>query len=426
MSALGNIIKKELRELLTPGTILPIIILTIIFSSLGSTIGNIEEEIQQKPEIGLINADNGSYALIASSVFQNYSTILYNSSDIEDTQAGLAVLREKEGSALLIIPENFSSNIQNQIPGRIEIYWIMRGAGILDSISSAAVEGLISNAQYQISRDLIEEANTSSNATIVLFPTTRLQSTNLKGKDLPGISPGDIAQVMSTQSSTTPVIMMMIIIIAGGMVISSMALEKENKTLETLLTLPVRRVSIVTGKIVGSALVGLLLAFIYMFGLGYYMQSFSFQSPTGSAVLDFSLSTFDIALVGISLFLALIAGLSLCMLLGTMAKNYKSAQALTAPITMMALFPMLLTLFTDFDTLPLGLKALVFGIPFSHPMMAPRALFFDNYTLVIGGIAYSAVFSAISIGLVIWVFTTDRLIAGGNWGLRVKRMFRRK
>ena len=77
MSALGNIIKKELRELLTPATILPIIILTIIFSSLGSTIGNIEEGIQQKPEIGLINADNGTYARIATSVFQNYSIILY-------------------------------------------------------------------------------------------------------------------------------------------------------------------------------------------------------------------------------------------------------------------------------------------------------------------------------------------------------------
>jgi len=425
MSALGNIIKKELRELLTPGTILPIIILTIIFGSLGSTIGNIEEGIQQKPDIGLINADNGSYALIAASVFQNYSTILYNSSDIKDIQEGLDILQQQDGSALLIIPKNFSSNIQNEIPGEIEIYWIMKGAGILDSISSASVEGLISNARYQISRVLIKEANASYNASIVLSPTTRQQSTNLKGKDLPGISPGDIAQVMSTQSSTTPVIMMMIIIIAGGMVISSMALEKENKTLETLLTLPVRRVSIVTAKIIGSALVGLLLAFIYMFGIGYYMQSFSFEG-TGSAALDFSLSSFDVALVGISLFLALVAGLSLCMLLGTMAKNYKSAQALTAPITMLALFPMLLTLFTDFDTLPLGLKALVFGIPFSHPMMAPRALFFDNYALVIGGIVYTAVFSAIIIGLVIWVFTTDRLITGSNLSLKFKRRLRRK
>jgi ABC-2 type transport system permease protein len=426
MSALGNIIKKEMRELLTPTTILPIVIITIIMGSLGSTIGDIEEEIHQKPEIGLINVDTGRYAMITESVFQNYSTLIYNGTNPNQKQEALEVLQEKSGAALLIIPENFTSNINNEKPGSIEIYWIMRGAGILDSISSSAVEGLIYTAQYRISRALIEEANATSNATIVLSPTTRQQSTNLKGRDFPGISPGDITQILSTQSAMTPVVMMMIIIIAGGMVISSMALEKENKTLETLLTLPVKRVSIVTGKIVASALVGLLLAFIYMFGIGNYMQSFGGQNPTGFASFDLSLSTFDVTLVGISLFLALIAGLSLCMLLGTMAKNYKSAQTLTAPITMLALFPMLLTLFTDFDTLPLGLKTLVFGIPFSHPMMAPRALFFDNYTLVIGGIIYSLVFSIIIIGLVIWVFTTDRLITGSNIRYKLSRFFRRK
>jgi ABC-2 type transport system permease protein len=220
--------------------------------------------------------------------------------------------------------------------------------------------------------------------------------------------------------------MMMIIIIAGGMVISSMALEKENKTLETLLTLPVKRFSIVTGKIIASAIVGLFLALIYMLGIGYYMQSFTGLSSGGTAAVDLSLSTLDLALVGISLFLALIAGLSLCMLLGTMAKNYKSAQALTAPITMLAIFPMILTMFTDFDTLPLGLKALVFGIPFSHPMMASRALLFDNYTLVIGGIIYTAIFSIIIIALVIWVFTTDRLISGSNLGTKLSKYLRRR
>jgi ABC-2 type transport system permease protein len=102
------------------------------------------------------------------------------------------------------------------------------------------------------------------------------------------------------------------------------------------------------------------------------------------------------------------------MLLGTMAKNYKSAQSLTAPVTMMAIFPMLLTMFTDFETLPLALKALVFAIPFSHPMMASKALLFDNYTLVFAGIAYVTVFAIGIIALVIWVFTTDRLITGSN------------
>jgi ABC-2 type transport system permease protein len=87
------------------------------------------------------------------------------------------------------------------------------------------------------------------------------------------------------------------------------------------------------------------------------------------------------------------------MLLGTMAKNFKSAQTLTFPVTVLALIPMFLTMFKDFDTLPLALKGFLFGIPFSHPMMAPRALLFDDYLLVIGGIIYVSIFALIMIVL---------------------------
>ena len=100
------------------------------------------------------------------------------------------------------------------------------------------------------------------------------------------------------------------------------------------------------------------------------------------------------------------------MLLGTMAKNYKSAQTLIFPVVMMAIFSMLITMFTDFDTLPLALKGIVFAIPFSHPMMAMRALMFNDYTLVISGIIYVSIFTAIIIALVVWIFKTDKLLTG--------------
>ncbi len=426
MSPLGNILKKEIKELLTLGTILPIVLITLIFGSIGNTMGGIEEEIQQQPIIGLINEDNGIYAPVITGIFQNHSTIVFNSTTLLEKEQGIASVKEKEGVAVLIIPENFSSNILEQHPGTIEVYWIVRGTGIMDTIPSASVEGLLYYAQRQISETLIMQANASSNASLVLGPVIEVDTTNIKGHENPNISPGTITQFISKQSTTTPIVMMMIIIIAGGMVISSMALEKENKTLETLLTLPVRRVSIVTGKIAASAIVGLFLALIYMFGIGYYMQSLTFDIGTGSSSFSLALSNFDLVLVGISLFAALIAGLSLCMLLGTMAKNYKSAQTLTAPVTMMAIFPMILTMFTDFDTLPLALKTLVFAIPFSHPMMAQKALLFGDYTLVIGGIIYVTIFSIVIIGLVIWVFTTDRLLTGTVVGKKLARLKRRR
>jgi len=102
------------------------------------------------------------------------------------------------------------------------------------------------------------------------------------------------------------------------------------------------------------------------------------------------------------------------MLLGTMAKNYKSAQTLTFPVAMLAMIPMFVTMFADFDTLPLALKGLLFAIPFSHPMMAPRALIFNDYLLVIGGIIYVLIFAIVMILIVVWVFKTDRLLTGST------------
>jgi len=419
MSSLGNIIKKEMKELLTPATILPIVVMAVIFGSMGNAIGGIEEEFSEKPVIGVINEDTGNLSMIASSILTNYSDVVFNSTNINDKQVGLEQVKQHDGVALIVITQNFTTNILENNPGEFEIYWIMKGAGLMDSISSEIVEGMISTINRELSKELIE-GNTSANATIVLSPTQRVETTYFKDKEMTGLSPGAITGLLSSQSMMIPIIMMMIILMAGGTVISSMALEKENKTLETLLTLPVKRTSIVTGKITASAAIGLLMAVIYMFGLGSYMQSFSMSGNINLADYGLALTSQDYILIGISLFITLIAGLALCMLLGTLAKNYKSAQTLTFPVTILAMIPMFITMFKDFDTLPLAIKGAVFAIPFSHPMMASRALIFNDYTLVIAGIIYVSIFAVISISIVVWVFKTDRLLTGST---RAKKLF---
>jgi ABC-2 type transport system permease protein len=89
---------------------------------------------------------------------------------------------------------------------------------------------------------------------------------------------------------------------------------------------------------------------------------------------------------------------------------------------------MFTTIFKDFDTLPAVLRILVFAIPFSHPMMAMRALMIDSYWLVIGGIAYNAAFTVIMVWIAVRIFNSDRLLTGSvrrrvglgrlAWGLR--------
>ncbi len=408
MSALTNIVRKELKELLTVSVILPMVIMAVLFGSMGTAIGNLSEQAQARPTIGVVSMDNGVLANVSLQVLDAGSELAYNSTSVNDA---LQAVRDHAGVAVLYIPANFTSNIMAGTRGEIEIYWIMRGAGILDSISSGTVEGLLAGVNRAISAYLIG-AGASVPASVVLSPTERMDTTDYRGVVMSGVSPSVLGNMLASQSTFVPIIIMMIILMAGSMVITSMGMEKENKTLETLLTLPVSRGSIVAGKLIASALIGLLMAGIYMVGFSYYIGGLTAGAPVDLAAYGLTITPFDYVLLGVSVFAALFAALALCMVLGTFAKNYRAAQTLTMPITFLAMVPMFMTMFWDYTTLPPAGQALVFAIPFSHPMMAMRALMFKDYVFVLEGIAYSFAFAIVMIFIAVWIFRTDRLLTG--------------
>ena len=408
MSNLSKITRKEIKELLTPATIIPIIIIAILFGSLGGVFSGVEDQLEEPPKIALIDQDEGVLSEVACAVMNSTAVMVY---DGDSVQEALNALDKEGGVALFIIPSNFTADILDERAGTIEAFWMMKGAGIMDSLPSAVASGILGNVDQAISATLIN-GGMSDNASVILNPTQLTETTIFKDKEMAGVSPTIISNVMSSQSFIMPLIVMMVIIYAGSIVISSMGTEKENKTLETLLTMPVSRTSIVFGKLIGAAVVGLLMAIIFMMGMGYY-----FSSLMGSATIDLAqygltLGIVDYILVGISLFSALVFALALCMVLGIFTKNYKAAQTMTMPVTFLAMIPMFVTMFTDFDTLPTVAQAVVFAIPFSHPMIAMRSLMFDDYLLVLSGIAYSATVALLMMFVAVTLFRKDILLTG--------------
>ncbi len=409
MSSKGllNITKKEIKELLTPSTIVPVVVMALLFASMGNIMGGFQEEADEKPVIGTVNEDGGGHSRTVISVLKEKSEIVYNGTDRE---LGSKLVEEKDGTALLIIPENFSDKIDDGETGHIMVRWFMKGMGVMDTVSSGVVEGLIERVNNEVSTTLIEK-ETDLSSSHLQRPISKEETTIIHERELEGISPSILGGLMSSQSIMVPIITMMLIMMAGGTIISSMGMEKEDKTLETLLTLPIKRSSIVVGKLVGAAVVGLIMALIYMLGFGFYMQTLE-VSDMHLADYGLALSLSDYILVGISLFAALLAGLALSLLLGTFAKNYKTAQTLLFPVTALALIPMFVFMFTDIGNLPSVLQGVMYAIPFSHPIIAMRGLMFGNYLIVLGGILYSIIFSIVIIALVTKIFDSDRLVTG--------------
>ena len=233
MRPLSNIFSKEVRELLTPATVLPIVVLAILFGSLGGSMGDGGGEASKPPIIGIIQQDDSELANYTAMILDSESDVVYKSTDIANIDEGLKAVSSAGGTALLVIPQGFGDDIQSNRSGTIRVYWIMKGTGMLDTISSASLDGLLGVTDKMLSMYILEneDMRASVNVTTALNPTIKNETTTFKGQTLEGISPSSISATLSSQNMVVPLIVLMVIIMSGSTVIASMGLEKENKTL---------------------------------------------------------------------------------------------------------------------------------------------------------------------------------------------------
>jgi len=414
---LTTLIRKEVKEMLTRSTIIAMVVMAGIFSFIGSFISNTQDEIttsiiEGTTVVAVENHDSGKYAAIFVAAINEKANVAYYGPSREEARSALDA---QGGMALIAIPADFSQNIDAGHQAKIAVLWLMQGAGITDALPGAVIDSLLNMAKLEISREMI--ANSSSlNPDIVFDPTGIDNTTEFNGTTIDDLTPGEINALISTRTLIIPIAIMMLVIMGSTSVISSMGMEKENRTLETLLSMPIRRSHIILSKIIGSAIAGLILGLFYMVGFFNYFNSISGSSSSLAAL---ELGVVDYVLIGLTVFAALLAGLCLAIILGTFASSYRQAQSLTFPIIGLAMLPMMVTMFMDFGTMSPVLRVIIFAIPFSHPMMAMKALMLNNYPLVIGGILYSLAFTGVMVAITARIFTTDRVIVGSARRLKL-------
>lgn len=409
-----NLLKKELREVLTVSSFIVVIVISFVYAFIGKTVGNIETEALKKPMVAVVNFDKENLGTIFEQSIANFAQVIYSGQNLQE---GLKNLQQNGGTALLLIDQDFTNSIKSNEKGKIKVFWLLKGLGLADTISSSVLEKLFENVENQIRMVLVNQHGIED-PHFLLDPIEKVDATFFNERTFEGLSPSQLLNITSSQSTMTSVVMMMLIIMAGSTVIASMGLEKENKTLETLMTMPVKRSYIVFSKILAATISGLVMAGIYMVGFNFYMKSFTFSS---AASLGISLGTVNYMLVGISLFSALLCGIGISMFLGLISKDFKSAQTMTFPLTALAIFSMLITMFKDFSSLSFPLKVVIFAIPFTHPMLSIRNLLFGNSSFVVYGCIYNVILGIILIILITKIFNSDRLITGVSFG-RLKKL----
>ena len=411
MRPFTRLVWKEARELLRPHYILPILLLPLIFVGMGQGFSGVEAQLGQEPTVSVVDRDGGEYGDVVVETLENRSNLAYRSTD-GSVQTALNETSAAGGNAVIAIPGNFTERIESGERGRVRLYTTVESVSIVGIASSAQVEELLAASAHNVTVAVTGASEAQ------LDPIERDHTTYVKGRQLDA-PPGVVSTAFTSQFIFVPVIIMLAIVFSGQMVMNSMASETEHKTLETLLSMPVERRSIVAAKLVGGSVVGLVATALYTAGIAF--SNLSVGEVGGSSAL--TLGAGDYLLVGVSLFFTLVGTLALALCLGLFADSQQGAQMLLLPLSGLAIVPMFATMFTDVDVLGIGAKALLLAIPFTHPIIAPKRLLFDDTGLVLAGIGYEICFALAAVWLAVKLFESDRPITGNaGWLDRLLRL----
>ena len=422
LKGFGNFLLKELKELVRDPKILlgMIIVPLIMFPVLGAVMNFSVQTVQEqaaKASLLVLNNDGGNWSeVLISSLNVSLRVFVVNDTSPEDVLAQ-DLLTAHNTTQFAEIPLGFSENLTARmqgnlnVRGRLNFYSVFSGTSLFASVGSSMVDYLVSEFNRQLAPDVVGTG----------------KSTIINGKIQKDVDPAMLSSLMISQAIAMPITIMILLTYSMQIAATSVAMEKEEKTLETVLTLPMDRFAILMGKLSGSIVVAALGAVAYMIGFNYYMSSITGAIPTATSIDLVSLglvpSVFGYFLLGVSLFVTLLSALALAVIMSAFAENVRSAQSLVSYIYPLIFLPSFVLMYLDVNALPVAIKVLIYAIPFSHPIITSKAVIMGDYWTAVLGIVYVSAFTLVIMYVASRLFATEKILTAK---LRFRGLRRRK
>ncbi|MEO0074274.1 MAG: ABC transporter permease, partial [candidate division WOR-3 bacterium] len=391
MRSIANIITKEVRELLTPRLLAPFVAVLAVMLIVGKTIRGERAKARLPQRILVVLHD--TTVPVRQLVARLNTTDLLCEFTSQPTESVLVAARNRLVSTVIVIPRGTGQRLSALDSTEIEVYSVLRSFSATQAMRTLKVKELLDRLNRYLADSLVLHAFPDRPAQNITNPLRLRQFTVIANRTAAG-DPGAITGIIMSQMFMIPMVLLMIIIYVSQMIAASIGQEKENKTLETLLTVPISRLTIVAGKMLGAVVVALVTTAIFFVAFSYYGGAFQqLESVPGDgggvssmvSRLNLNLSAGSMILVAVTLLLGIVCALSLATLLAVFAEDARSAQAIIAPVMVLCLLPYFLAIFFDIETLSLPLRLLIYAIPFSYPFLAPRAVLFHEYGTIVRG-----------------------------------------
>ncbi len=437
----GNLLKKELSELITKQAIISMIFVLVLFVFMGQIMGRSMEKGFDTSTLNICIKDDSDFTKNVINRIKADETTELNIVDIQSDNY-YDELERLDLKYVVIIPEGYGDTIVNEKkPGQL-IFASKVSLGFSAAMSSISSSDAVSTIVDHSADEAMESIYglTAEDVALITSPANTVEFSAANGKSVE-VSAAAVSSIVMMESMIAPFAIFFLLLLASQMIMTAISTEKIDKTLETLLSTPVSRMTVLTAKMVAAIISALLNAVFMIVGFGIYMVSIMGGAMSGAtngsanisdlagmtnvpdagaltdvistadaiSQLGFSLSGMDILLFGLQLFLTLAIGLSISLILGAAATDVKSVQTLVMPIMIAVMIPFFVTMFMDFGEMPVAAKVIMFLIPFTHSYIALTNLLSGDMIMYWGGLAYQIVFFAVCMFLAVRMFTSDKL-----------------
>lgn len=437
----GNLLKKELGELITKQAVISMIFVLVLFVFMGQIMGRSMEKGLDTSTLNICIKDDSDFTKNVIDRIKADETTELNMVDIRSDNY-YDELERLDLKYVVIIPEGYGDTIVNEKkPGQL-IFASKVSLGFSAAMSSISSSDAVSTIVDCSADEAMESIYglTAEDVALITSPANTVEFSAANGKSVE-ISAAAVSSIVMMESMIAPFAIFFLLLLASQMIMTAISTEKIDKTLETLLSTPVSRMTVLTAKMVAAIISALLNAVFMIVGFGIYMVSIMGGAMSGAtngsanisdiagmtnvpdtgaltdvlstadaiSQLGFSLSGMDILLFGLQLFLTLAIGLSISLILGAAATDVKSVQTLVMPIMIAVMIPFFVTMFMDFGEMPVAAKVIMFLIPFTHSYIALTNLLSGDMIMYWGGLAYQIVFFAVCMFLAVRMFTSDKL-----------------
>lgn len=437
-----NLLKKELHELINVQMIIGLVVTVGLLISVGNMMSNVMDDATS--ETGTVNISDRDDTEFTRSIISSLESAGFEVNRVNEDNSDRAKLLESAGcDSLIIIPKGFtdealdSASGDNTVSGGLELITSLKSTSALASMSdktSAAAEIIsdIVKKEFMTQKGLSEDEIGK-----IEVPLNISEVTVVNGKSAV-VSPEILTGMIQSQGMLIPIVVFILVMFTSQMIISAISTEKIDKTLETLLSAPVSRISVLGAKMLAAAIVAIINAAVYMVGFYGYMGSMLDGAVNNADVVGSALTINDIMkelglkigisgfiLVGLQMFMTIVICLAASLILGALVNDTKSAQTMLMPIMVLAMVPYFVSMLYDINMLSPVARTLVYAIPFTHTFNAMNNIMFGNMNLYWFGLAYQFVLFIVCMFFAVRIFTSDKIFTISlNFGQ--KKKFRSK